>query len=57
MDKMKVLAHEDAELEGTMGERIRKRKRTYVDLLTQLLTEVGHEGVTPQVATFSYPWP
>jgi AcrR family transcriptional regulator len=53
MDKMKVLSHEDDELEGTMGERIRKRKRTYVDLLTQLLTAVGHEGMTPRVATYA----
>jgi AcrR family transcriptional regulator len=53
MDKMKVLSHEDDELEGTMGERIRKRKRTYVELLTRQLMAVGHDGVTPQVATYA----
>ncbi len=53
MEKMKVLSHEDDELEGTMREEIRKRKRTYADLLTRLLTAVGHDGVTPQVATYA----
>ena len=53
MAKMKVLSHEDEELEGTMREQIRKRKRTYVDLLTGLLNDVGHGGVSPQVATYA----
>jgi len=52
MGKMKVLSHEDDELEGTMGERIRERKRSYVALLTSLLEELGRGGISPRVATY-----
>jgi len=53
MDKMKVLSHEDDELDGTMREQIRKRKRDYVDRLTELLSAVGRQGVSAQVATYA----
>ncbi len=53
MDKMKVLSHEDDELEGTMRQQIRERKRAYVDLLTSLLHEVDHRPVNPVVAGYT----
>ena len=52
-EKMKVLSHEDDELEGTMREQVRKRKRAYVDRLTSLLDAVDHRGVSPIVATYA----
>ena len=53
MDKMKVLSHEDDELEGTMRQQVRERKRAYVDLLTSLLHEVDHRPVNPVVAGYT----
>ncbi len=53
MDKMKVLSHEDDELEGTMRQQIRERKRAYVDLLTSLLNEVDHRPVNQVVAGYT----
>jgi AcrR family transcriptional regulator len=53
MDKMKVLSHEDDELEGTMRQQVRERKRAYVDLLSSLLQEVDHRPVNPVVAGYT----
>ncbi len=53
MDKMKVLSHEDDELEGTMRQQVRERKRAYVDLLTSLLNEVDHRPVNQVVAGYT----
>jgi len=53
MDKMKVLSHEDDELEGRMRQRVRERKRVYVSLLTTLLQEIESPGVNPAVATYA----
>jgi AcrR family transcriptional regulator len=53
MDKMKVLSHEDEELTGTMRERVRERKRAYVDLLTGLLQDHGASDLNPGVATYA----
>lgn len=53
MDKMKVLSHEDDELEGTMRQQIRERKRAYVDLLSSLLQGVDHRPVNPVVAGYT----
>ncbi len=53
MDKMKVLSHEDDELEGTMRQQVRERKRAYVDLLWSLLHQVDHRPVNPVVAGYT----
>jgi AcrR family transcriptional regulator len=53
MDKMKVMSHEDDELEGTMREQVRERKRGYVDLLTSLLVQIEHRAVNPVVAGYT----
>ena len=53
MNKMKVLSHEDDELEGRMRQQVRERKRRYVSLLTTLLREVEPSGVNPVVATYA----
>jgi len=53
MDKMKVMSHEDDELEGTMREQVRERKRGYVELLTSLLVQVDHRAVNPVVAGYT----
>lgn len=53
MDKMKVMSHEDDELEGTMRQQVRERKRGYVDLLTSLLARVDHRAINPLVAGYT----
>lgn|GEM_PF-905899 len=53
MESMKVLSHEDDELEGTMRARIVERKRRYVRLLTGLLDEHGVGAIDAQVATYA----
>lgn len=52
MDQMKVLSHEDDELEGTMRQRIQERKRTYVRMLVGLLEDVRHRDVDTTVAAY-----
>ncbi len=53
MDKMKVLSHEDDELEGTMRQQVRERKRAYVDLLSSLLHHLDHRPVNLVVAGYT----
>ena len=53
MDKMKVMSHEDDELEGTMRQQVRERKRGYVELLTSLLARVDHRAINPLVAGYT----
>lgn len=53
MNKMKVLSHEDDELEGTMRQQVQERKRGYVDLLTSLLGQVDHRAINPVVAGYT----
>ena len=53
MDKMKVLSHEDDELEGTMRQQVRERKRAYVDLLSSLLHRLDHRPVNLVVAGYT----
>ena len=53
MDEMKVLAHEEDELTGTMRAQVRRRKKEYVGMLEGLLRDIpGAHGDT-QVAAFA----
>jgi len=53
IDEMKVLSHEDDELDGAMGQRVVERKREYVSLLHDLLAKLPGDGVSSQVATYA----
>lgn len=53
MAEMKVLSHEEDELEGTMRAQVRRRKREYVNLLLELLEQVAGSGVNRQVAAYA----
>ncbi len=53
MDEMKVLAHEEAELTGTMRAQIRRRKKEYVGLLAQLLGDVPGAQADPHIAAYA----
>ncbi|MEO8201252.1 MAG: TetR/AcrR family transcriptional regulator [Gemmatimonadota bacterium] len=53
MAEMKVLSHEEDELEGTMRAQVRRRKREYVNLLLELLEQVTGSGVNCQVAAYA----
>lgn len=53
MSEMKVLSHEEEELEGTMRAQVRRRKREYVNLLLDLLEQVSTSGVNRQVAAYA----
>ncbi len=53
MAEMKVLSHEEDELDGTMRAQIRRRKREYVDLLLELLGEVPGVDVDRELAAYA----
>ncbi|HXE58203.1 MAG TPA: TetR/AcrR family transcriptional regulator [Gemmatimonadales bacterium] len=53
MDEMKVLAHEEEELSGTMRAQVRARKREYVNLLLGLLDGVPGPRVSRRVAAYA----
>ena len=53
MDEMKVLAHEEAELTGTMRAQIRRRKKEYVGLLEALLGDVPGAHADPHLAAYA----
>jgi AcrR family transcriptional regulator len=53
MNEMKVLAHEEDELSGTMRDAVRQRKREYVALLFGLLEAAGGEPEHRQVAAYA----
>lgn len=53
MAEMKVLSHEEDELNGTMRAQIRRRKREYVSLLLDLLEQVSGSAVNRQVAAYA----
>jgi TetR/AcrR family transcriptional regulator, cholesterol catabolism regulator len=57
MNEMKVLSHEANSITGEFFKKVNSKKRQYVDLAMELLTEIarerGVEGVDLRVATFS----
>ncbi|MEZ4411831.1 MAG: TetR/AcrR family transcriptional regulator [Gemmatimonadales bacterium] len=53
MDEMKVLAHEEAELTGTMRAQLRRRKKEYVGLLEELLGDVPGTHADPHIAAYA----
>lgn len=53
MDEMKVLAHEEAQLAGTMRAQVRRRKREYVALLSSLLAAVERPSIDSKVAAYA----
>ncbi len=53
MDEMKVLAHEEAELTGTMRGTVRRRKKEYVGLLEELLGEIPGRHADPHIAAYA----
>ncbi len=53
MDEMKVLAHEEAELTGTMRARLRRSKKEYVGLLEVLLGDVPGTRADPRIAAYA----
>lgn len=53
MDEMKVLAHEEEELTGTMRARVRGRKKEYSALLDSLLRDVPGARVDQHLAAFA----
>jgi len=53
MDEMKVLAHEEDELTGTMRAQVRRRKKEYVGLLEELLTDVPGKHGDPRIAAYA----
>ncbi len=53
MEEMKVLSHEDDELDGEMGSQVLGRKREYVSLLHDLLAALPAGAISPQIATYS----
>ncbi len=53
MEEMKVLSHESDELEGTMRNQLRSRKRDYANLLLELLDAVPGSQVSRQTAVYA----
>jgi len=53
MGEMKVLAHEEAQLEGAMRAQVRRRKKEYVALLSSLLAAVDRPAVDLKVAAYA----
>jgi AcrR family transcriptional regulator len=53
MDEMKVLAHEEGELTGTMRSQVRRRKKEYVGLLEELLGDVPGTHADPRIAAYA----
>ena len=53
MDEMKVLAHEEGQLSGTMRAQVRRRKREYVSLLNELLRAAGADADDRQIAAYA----
>jgi AcrR family transcriptional regulator len=53
MHEMKVLAHEEDELTGTMRAQIRRRKKEYVGLLEDLLRAVPGPHADPHIAAYA----
>lgn len=57
MHEMKVMAHEDESLTGDFDDKILVLKRRYVkvimDLIGELQTQVGAQGIDQRVATFA----
>lgn len=53
MDEMKVLAHEEAQLAGAMRAQVRRRKKEYVTLLSELLAAVERPAVDAKVAAYA----
>jgi AcrR family transcriptional regulator len=57
MNEMKVLSHEANSIEGEFFKKVNARKRQYVDLVMDLMSEIGREygvdNVDVRVATFS----
>jgi len=53
MDEMKVLAHEEDELTGTMRTQVRRRKKEYVGLLEELLRDVPGTHADPRIAAYA----
>jgi AcrR family transcriptional regulator len=57
MNEMKVLSHEANSISGDLLKKVNAKKRQYVDLAMDLISEIGRqyqvEGVDVRVATFS----
>jgi AcrR family transcriptional regulator len=57
MNEMKVLSHEANSISGELLKKVNAKKRQYVDLAMDLISEIGRqyrvEGVDVRVATFS----
>lgn len=53
MDEMKVLAHEEDELTGTMRASVRRRKKEYVGLLEALLRDAPGRQADPHIAAYA----
>jgi len=53
MDEMKVLAHEEAQLAGTMRAQVRRRKKEYVTLLSGLLAAIDRPAIDSKVAAYA----
>lgn len=53
MAEMKVLAHEEDELTGTMRAQVRRRKKEYVGLLEELLGDVSGTHADPRISAYA----
>jgi len=53
MNEMKVLAHEEAELTGTMRAQVRRHKKEYVGFLDALLREIPGRHADPHIAAYA----
>ena len=53
MDEMRVLAHEEDELTGTMRAQVRRRKKEYVGLLDTLLRDIPGRHADPHIAAYA----
>jgi TetR/AcrR family transcriptional regulator, cholesterol catabolism regulator len=53
MDEMKVLAHEEDELTGTMRAQVRRRKKEYAGLLDSLLRDIPGRHANPNIAAYA----
>jgi len=53
MAEMKVLAHEEDELTGTMRAQVRRRKKEYVGLLDALLQDIPGRHGDPHIAAYA----
>jgi len=53
MHEMKVLAHEEDELTGTMRAQVRRRKKEYVGLLDALLCDIPGRHADPHISAYA----